>query len=92
MIYQLRRWLPNRSLIVVGDNSYAALDFLHACQSLANPVTLVTRLRLDAALYAPASNLSGGGSASQKGYPPALAADDADLSSNPLAANYGQVV
>lgn len=26
MIYQLRRWLPPRPLIVVGDNTYAALD------------------------------------------------------------------
>lgn len=33
MIYQLRRWLPARALIVVGDNTYAALDLLHACQS-----------------------------------------------------------
>ena len=67
MIYQLRRWLPNRSLIVVGDNSYAALDFLHACQSLANPVTLVTRLRLDAALYAPAPTYPGVGRPRKKG-------------------------
>ncbi len=67
MIYQLRRWLPNRSLIVVGDNTYAALDFLHACQSLANPVTLVTRLRLDAALYAPAPAYTGVGRPRKKG-------------------------
>lgn len=67
MIYQLRRWLPNRSLIVVGDNTYAALDFLHACQSLANPVTLVTRLRLDAALYAPAPTYTGVGRPRKKG-------------------------
>ena len=67
MIYQLRRWLPSRSLIVVGDNSYAALDFLHACQSLANPVTLVVRLRLDAALYAPAPAYTGVGRPRKKG-------------------------
>jgi hypothetical protein len=54
MIYQLRRWLPTRPLIMVGDNTYAALDLLHACQSLAHPVTFITRLRLDAALYEPA--------------------------------------
>jgi len=53
MIYQLRRWLPDRQLILVVDSSYAALDFLHACQSLPNPVTVITRLRLDAALYTP---------------------------------------
>jgi hypothetical protein len=54
MIYQLRRWLPERELVVVGDRSYAVLDLLHACQSLSHPVTLITRLRLDAALYEPA--------------------------------------
>lgn len=53
MVYQLRRWLPDRQLILVVDSSYAALDFLHACQSMPNPVTVITRLRLDAALYTP---------------------------------------
>ncbi len=52
--WQLRRWLPNRSLVVVGDNGYAVLDLLHCCQSLREPVTLITRLRLDAGLYDPA--------------------------------------
>ena len=54
MILQLRRWLPQRPLVLVGDNGYAVLDLLHCCQSLAQPVTLIARLRLDAALYAPA--------------------------------------
>ena len=54
IVLQLRRWLPNRSLVLVADSSYAVLDFLHFCQSLAQPVTLITRLRLDAALYEPA--------------------------------------
>jgi hypothetical protein len=54
MIFQLRRWLPQRALIVVADYSYAVLEFLHACQTMANPVTIITRLRLDAALYEPA--------------------------------------
>lgn len=67
MIYQLRRWLPNHELVVVGDNSYAVLDLLHACQSLASPVTLVTRLRLDAALYEPAPAYSGLGRPRLKG-------------------------
>lgn len=53
MVYQLRRWLPKRTLILVADSTYAALEFLHACQSLVNPVTVITRLRLDAALYTP---------------------------------------
>ena len=31
MILQLRRWLPNRPLVLVGDNGYAVLDLLHRC-------------------------------------------------------------
>ena len=54
MILQLRRWLPHRPLVLVGDGGYAVLDLLHCCQSLAQPVTLIARLRLDAALYEPA--------------------------------------
>lgn len=67
MIYQLRRWLPNYELVVVGDNSYAVLDLLHACQQLANPVTLMTRLRLDAALFEPAPPYAGSGRPRKKG-------------------------
>lgn len=67
MIYQLRRWLPTRELVVVGDNSYAVLDFLHVCQQLTHPVTIVTRLRLDAALYEPAPSYSEQGRLPKKG-------------------------
>ena len=66
MVLQLRRWLPHRSLVLVGDNSYAVLDLLRCCQSLAQPVTLIARLRLDAALYAPAPLRQPG----QNGRPP----------------------
>lgn len=54
MLKQVRRWLPERPLVLVADSGYAVLDLLHACQSLPTPVTVVTRLRLDAALYEPA--------------------------------------
>ena len=54
IILQLRRWLPQRPLVLVGDRGYAVLDLLHCCQSSAQPVTLIARLRLDAALYEPA--------------------------------------
>ena len=47
IILQLRRWLPHRSLALVADRSCAVLDLLHFCQSLAEPVTRITRLRLD---------------------------------------------
>lgn len=54
MIVQVRRWIPNRPVVVVADSRYAALDLLHFCQSMTRPVTFITRLRLDAALYEPA--------------------------------------
>jgi DDE superfamily endonuclease len=51
MLRVVRRWLPQRPMVVVADSSYAALEFLHAVREA---VTLITRLRLDAALYTPA--------------------------------------
>ena len=54
LVIVLRRWLPERDLVVVADSSYSALELLHACQRLAKPITMITRLRLDAALYKPA--------------------------------------
>jgi hypothetical protein len=67
LVCQLRRWLPNRRLVVVGDSTYAALDFLHRCQTLRQSVTVITRLRLDAALYDPAPPYSGIGRPRKKG-------------------------
>ena len=67
MIFQIRRWLPDPALVFVGDSSYAALDLLAACQRLSNPVTFVTRLRMDAALYEPAPPYSGMGRPRKKG-------------------------
>ena len=54
IVKQLRRWLPGRALVVVADSTYAVLELVAACAGLAEPVTVVTRLRLDAALYDPA--------------------------------------
>ena len=54
MIRQLRRWLPDRALVVVADSTYAVLALLADAAGLRHPVTVVTRLRLDAALYDPA--------------------------------------
>jgi len=51
---QVRRWLPNRKIILVADSSYAALELLDSLLKLPEPVYMVTRLRLDAALYEPA--------------------------------------
>ena len=66
MVMLLRRWLPQRQPVLVGDNGYAVLDLLHCCQSLREPVTLIARLRMDAALYAPAPPRQPG----QNGRPP----------------------
>ena len=54
MLLQVRRWLPKRKLVVVADSTYAAIKLLWRLTQLANPVQMVTRLRLDAALYEPA--------------------------------------
>lgn len=54
MIGQLRHWLPDRRLVVIADSTYAVLALLAYCRGLAKPVTMITRLRLDAALYDPA--------------------------------------
>jgi hypothetical protein len=54
MVLQLRRWLPERSIVLVVDSSYAALEFLGALANRRQPITCITRLRLDAQLYAPA--------------------------------------
>jgi hypothetical protein len=52
MMFQARRWLPHRELVVVGDRAFSALEWLHALAR--HHITVVTRLRLDAALYEPA--------------------------------------
>lgn len=65
MLKLLRRWLPKRELVVVGDNAYAALEFLDGARQVA--VTVIARLRLDAALYDPAPPYSGRGRPRKKG-------------------------
>ena len=54
MLLLVRRWWPEREIVAVADSTYASLKLLDRCRSLPNPVTFVTRLRLDAALYEPA--------------------------------------
>lgn len=54
LILPLRRWLPGRQWVVVADSSYATLRLLARCAGLRKPVTVVTRLRREAALYDPA--------------------------------------
>jgi DDE superfamily endonuclease len=53
MMLQVRRWLPERELVLVADMGFAALELLAALSR--RGVICITRLRLDAALYEPAS-------------------------------------
>jgi hypothetical protein len=55
LLLQIRRWYPEREIVVVADGAYASLKLLNRCRSLSRPVIFITRLRLDAALYGPAS-------------------------------------
>jgi Transposase DDE domain len=50
----LRRWHPQREIVAVADRAYASLKVLDRCRKLSNPITFISRLRLDAALYEPA--------------------------------------
>jgi hypothetical protein len=55
MLLVVRRWWPEREIVAVADAGYASLRLLASCRRfLPKAVTFVTRLRLDAALYAPA--------------------------------------
>ncbi|AFZ35992.1 hypothetical protein Sta7437_2458 [Stanieria cyanosphaera PCC 7437] len=53
MIFQVRRWLWNRELVVVADSSFTCLELLSSV-SQTTSTSMITRLRLDAALYEPA--------------------------------------
>ena len=53
MVLQVRRWLPKRLLVVVADSSFAVIDLLWRLRQLKNPICMITRFRLDAALYEP---------------------------------------
>jgi len=52
IIRLVRRWLPGREVVFVADSSFAALEWLALVARLPG-VSVITRLRLDAALYDP---------------------------------------
>lgn len=54
MVRQLRRWLPDRALVIVADSSFAAIAWLYQLSHLPGQICLVVRFRLDAGLYKPA--------------------------------------
>lgn len=45
---QIRRWLPDRTIVIVADTAFAAIEFLAAVR---RHVCVITRLRLDANLF-----------------------------------------
>ena len=49
-LLQAARWLPGRRIVAVADSSFAALELLGAVR---RRMAVVTRLRLDARLFAP---------------------------------------
>ena len=51
MMKQVRRWLPERLVVLVVDGGFAAVALALACKG--SQVVRVARLRLDAALYHP---------------------------------------
>jgi hypothetical protein len=59
MVWQARRWLPKRFLVVVADSSFAVIDLLWQLRQLPNPICMITRFRMDAALYEPAKPTPG---------------------------------
>ena len=59
MVLQARRWLPKRFLVIVADSSFAVIDLLWQLRQLKNPICMITRFRMDAALYEPAKATPG---------------------------------
>jgi hypothetical protein len=54
LLLLIRRWHPGREIVAVADGTYSSLKLLDRCRRLREPITFITRLRLDAALYEPA--------------------------------------
>ncbi|HEX9838737.1 MAG TPA: transposase [Anaerolineales bacterium] len=59
MVMQARHWLPKRVLVVVADSSFAVIELLWQLRQLKDPICMITRFRMDAALYEPATPTPG---------------------------------
>lgn len=53
LVVKIRRWQPDRQIILVGDGAFAAMPLLQRCQRKHIGVTLVARMRFDAVLHQP---------------------------------------
>jgi len=53
LVVKIRRWQPDRPIILVGDGAFAAMPLLQRCQRKYIRVTLVARMRFDAVLHQP---------------------------------------
>lgn len=51
MITAVRRWVPERIIVLVTDGGLAAIKLGLRCIGFANPITYISRLRLDARLF-----------------------------------------
>jgi len=51
LISQVRRWHPEREIVVVGDGAFAAVPLIQHCQRKHIRVALISRLRFDARLF-----------------------------------------
>jgi hypothetical protein len=54
LLLVVRRCNPQREIVAIADRAYASLKVLESCRKLSDPITFVSRLRLNAALYEPA--------------------------------------
>ena len=52
MVCLVRRWLRGRQLVLVTDGGLTAVKLGLTCRTLRQPMTWISRLRLDASLYA----------------------------------------
>jgi hypothetical protein len=51
LVTRLERWCPDRPVLLVGDGNFMAIDLVERCRAVPT-TTLITRMRLDQALYA----------------------------------------
>lgn len=54
MVRQVRRWVPDRPLVIVADSGFAAINWLFRLTQWPGKLCAIVRLRLDAGLYMPA--------------------------------------